>query len=222
MLYTQGFQTAERLANKVVPLFRLCEEQLSPQSHYDFGLRALKPVLLSAGKLLRRLKDTDALSDVLIEQAELSVILQAIDRTIKPKLVQQDLPVFSGLLTDVFSSGDHLEDLEGGFTRDDVAEVCRSMHLTSTESFFEVRPSFPRFLCSSSLTKQKVVQLNSVLLNVHGVMLVGQAATGKTAVLNVLASVLKARGKDVSISTINPKAVLLRLVCFVENDVDIS
>lgn len=39
MLFSQGFRTAETLAAKVVPFFRLCQQQLSAQSHYDFGLR---------------------------------------------------------------------------------------------------------------------------------------------------------------------------------------
>jgi dynein heavy chain 1 len=53
MLYSQGFRTAETLASKVVPFFKLCNEQLSSQSHYDFGLRSLKSVLIMAGNVKR-------------------------------------------------------------------------------------------------------------------------------------------------------------------------
>lgn len=53
MLFSQGFRTAEKLACKIVPFFKLCNEQLSNQSHYDFGLRALKSVLVSAGNVKR-------------------------------------------------------------------------------------------------------------------------------------------------------------------------
>lgn len=53
MLFSQGFRTAEVLSEKIVPLFRLCHEQLSAQSHYDFGLRALKSVLVSSGFVKR-------------------------------------------------------------------------------------------------------------------------------------------------------------------------
>ncbi|CAM9388131.1 unnamed protein product [Sphacelaria rigidula] len=53
MLFSQGISTAEELAGRIVLLFQLCEEQLSSQSHYDFGLRALKSVLVGAGGLKR-------------------------------------------------------------------------------------------------------------------------------------------------------------------------
>jgi dynein heavy chain 1 len=53
MLYSQGFRQAEILSKKIVPLFTLLSEQLSNQSHYDFGLRSLKSVLVMAGNIKR-------------------------------------------------------------------------------------------------------------------------------------------------------------------------
>lgn len=69
MLFSQGFRTAEKLACKIVPFFKLCDEQLSNQSHYDFGLRALKSVLVSAGNVKRdrimRIKVCDSFYPIL-------------------------------------------------------------------------------------------------------------------------------------------------------------
>jgi dynein heavy chain 1 len=101
MLFSQGFRTAESLASKIVPFFNLCDEQLSPQPHYDFGLRALKAVLASAGILKReRLQearsssdgDVAGLSDVSSEQL---ILIQSVTETIVPKLVADDVPLLT-------------------------------------------------------------------------------------------------------------------------------
>jgi dynein heavy chain 1 len=95
MLFSQGFRTAESLASKIVPFFNLCDEQLSPQPHYDFGLRALKAVLASAGILKRerlQSEDVESLSDLVSEQV---ILIQSVTETIVPKLVADDVPLLT-------------------------------------------------------------------------------------------------------------------------------
>lgn len=50
-LLSEGFSGAKALARKLVALFCMARQLLSPQRHYDWGLRSLKTVLSISGAL---------------------------------------------------------------------------------------------------------------------------------------------------------------------------
>jgi dynein heavy chain len=92
MLFSEGFNTARVLAKKMTVLYKLAKEQLSKQFHYDFGLRALKSVLVMAGALKRGSPDLD----------EGIVLMRALRDMNLPKFVFDDVPLFMGLISDLF------------------------------------------------------------------------------------------------------------------------
>merc|ERR1719506_345004 len=91
-LFAEGFVTAKALARKFVLLYRLNRDLLSIQTHYDWGLRAVKSVLVIAGGLKRA--DPDLEED--------GVLMQALRDCNLPKLVSDDVEVFMGLIGDLF------------------------------------------------------------------------------------------------------------------------
>ena len=76
----------------MVQLYKLSSEQLSQQDHYDFGMRAVKSLLVMAGSL-KRAEPTLEEDSILIKAMKFSNI---------PKFVKADIPLFTALILDLF------------------------------------------------------------------------------------------------------------------------
>lgn len=92
MLFAEGFGDAKTLSRKMCKLYILCSEQLSQQPHYDYGLRAVKSVLVMAGSLKRANPDV----------AEDLVLIRALRDSNVPKFLADDLPLFAAIVQDLF------------------------------------------------------------------------------------------------------------------------
>ena len=92
MLGAEGFGNAKPLSKKMVQLYKLSSEQLSKQDHYDFGMRAVKSVLVMAGSLKRSNPDTN----------EDAVLIRAMRDANVPKFLKDDLPLFAAIIQDLF------------------------------------------------------------------------------------------------------------------------
>ena len=72
----------------MVQLYKLSDEQLSQQDHYDFGMRAVKSVLVIAGNLKR--SNSHLPEDVLL--------IRAMRDANVPKFLADDLPLFNAIV----------------------------------------------------------------------------------------------------------------------------
>lgn len=92
ILMSEGFKESQDLSKKVVTMYDLMKRQLSKQDHYDFGMRAVKSVLSTAGRIKRDRPDLE----------EFMITIKAIRDMNLPKFIAEDVVLFDALFIDLF------------------------------------------------------------------------------------------------------------------------
>lgn len=177
-LFSDGFLTAKVLAKKMTVLYKLAQEQLSKQHHYDWGLRSLNSVLRMAGVMKRKSKDLPE-----------NVVLMRVLRDMNyPKFVYDDVPLFLGLIKDLFPGVD-----------------CPRLEYPEFNTAVKRALSLDGYTNMSD-QEDRVVQLYETMMTRHSSMLVGPTGGGKSVVLNTLIKAQNILGLPTKCITLNPKA----------------
>ncbi|KAF2709100.1 hypothetical protein K504DRAFT_456000 [Pleomassaria siparia CBS 279.74] len=190
MLYSQGFGQAKELSKQVVPFFDTCAISLSKQAHYDFGLRALKSVLVSSGGLKRAriaTQDSNVPDEAIMEP---QIIVQSLRETMAPKLIRSDVDIMQSIEKEAFPGVDYIPA--------PLAELQAAIRKTAAESKFVV----------SDAWMTKILQLYQIQNLHHGVMMVGQSGSGKSAAWKTLLAAMSAvEGVEGVCHVIDPKVM---------------
>eukprot|EP00698_Gefionella_okellyi_P019038 TRINITY_DN5781_c1_g2_i1.p1 TRINITY_DN5781_c1_g2~~TRINITY_DN5781_c1_g2_i1.p1 ORF type:complete len:3148 (-),score=914.00 TRINITY_DN5781_c1_g2_i1:20-9082(-) len=191
MLYSVGYTIAKELGSKMVSLFMLCKQLLSPQQHYDWGLRAVKAVLGVAGQLILEEKRGGTAVSPTVER---ELVVKALRVNTLSKLTYQDAQLFQQLVVDVFSGVQSADivyaDLEAA-----IKQAIQQEGLQVLEN--QVR---------------KVLQFFEALRQRMGVVIVGPSGCGKTTLWRLLKNAFAILKKPLVVHTMNPKAMPRQLL----------
>ncbi|PNH08753.1 Dynein gamma chain, flagellar outer arm [Tetrabaena socialis] len=174
-----GYQENDILSKKFFVLYGLCEQQLSKQAHYDFGLRNILSVLRTAGASKRQAPD----------KSEVFLMMRTLRDMNMSKFVAEDVPLFLSLIDDLFP-GLKAE-------RNSFPDVQKALEKVVLERGLQIHPTWIN----------KCIQLYETYLVRHGIMLVGPSGSGKSAICECLAGALTELGTKHVIWRMNPKAI---------------
>jgi dynein heavy chain, axonemal len=190
-LFSFGFSNAKVLAEKMVATFKLSSEQLSSQDHYDFGMRAVKTVISSAGNLKR--EQPNAPEDLILLRALCDVNL--------PKFLADDVPLFNGIISDLFPGVEQ--------TKIDYGDLLKGLNGAADKLGLQPQENFIK----------KCIQLYETTVVRHGLMLVGPSGGAKTSCIRTLSKAITSLAgvkapngsvcQKVRMHVLNPKSITM-------------
>ncbi|XP_042301519.1 LOW QUALITY PROTEIN: dynein axonemal heavy chain 14 [Sceloporus undulatus] len=171
MLFSEGFKSAKLLSGKIVDLYHLSNKQLSQQDHYDFGMRAIKTVLIRAGQKIQEFKIHNKKKRISAMEESL-IIISVLKEVNLPKFLADDAALFEDIITDLFP-GMKVPKINPKRLETAISLAIQHLRLQPWESQIE-----------------KIIQFYNQILARVGVMLVGPTGGGKTTIRTILEKAL--------------------------------